>query len=60
MKQVTQIVRILQQGMTSPILCKTIDGGLQQYVSVVTENDLDKERDMVLKFISKAGQDCVV
>ena len=26
MKQVTQIVRILQQGMTSPLLCKTSDG----------------------------------
>lgn len=26
MKQVTQIVRILQQGVTSPILCKTVDG----------------------------------
>lgn len=26
MKQVTQIIRILQQGVTSPILCKTADG----------------------------------
>ena len=26
MKQVTQIVRVLQQGVTSPILCKTEDG----------------------------------
>ena len=26
MKQVTQIIRILQQGVTSPILCKTFDG----------------------------------
>ena len=29
--------------------------GLQQYASVVTEDDLDKERDMVLKFISKVS-----
>jgi hypothetical protein len=28
--------------------------GLQQYASVVTENDLEQERDMVLKFISKS------
>lgn len=28
--------------------------GLQQYASVVTENDLEQEKDMVLKFISKS------